>query len=346
MIGAAIIMSRESEIQEHPRISRLEVMRIIGTILKGILGGRWKTAIFSITSACNCRCPTCNIPNLPDHFISLGAAFEVLHQCLRNKVILLSITGGEPLMHPHLPSLAKRAKEMGFIVHIATNGTLPDRIRDLRGFVDLIGFGIDSPIASEHDSNKDHRNALKKCRESVEGCKRLGINAFANTLPNKYIIDEVEEYVSVMNYEWGIPVGFCYPEVDNGGYFSIDENPVSTLSAEQIADFFRTALRLKRMGYEILNTDVFLREAVEYAKGNYDKVSRCRSGEVVYWVDWFGNVYPCFSKRDVLNKGADWERYNPDACNDCFTQCFREPSSAASNFLSLLKELRTFKSFI
>ena len=49
---------------------------MLGSILKCLLGGRWKTAIFSVTSACNCRCSMCNVPNLPPQHILPNTAFE------------------------------------------------------------------------------------------------------------------------------------------------------------------------------------------------------------------------------------------------------------------------------
>ncbi len=318
---------------------------MIGSILKCTLGGKWKTAIFSVTSACNCRCSMCNIPNLPTHHILPSAAFEILRQCARNKVALLSITGGEPFLYPHLPILVKRAKEMGIIVHIATNGTLPNKIHEVKGSADAIGFSIDSHVASEHDSNRKHEGAFEKCMKSVENCKKMGIRSFVNTPPNEYIINETEDYVRFVNDDVGIPVGFCYPETQKGDYFSKSKSIVSNLKAEQIVDFFRAAIKLKRSGYNILNTDIFLREAAEYARGDYQKTSRCGGGRIVYWIDWSGKVHPCFIKNVVLNKNEIWEKHNPSNCNECFIQCFREPSSFVYNLPTSLKELRTLGYF-
>jgi len=318
---------------------------MIGSIIKCALGGRWKTAIFSVTSACNCGCSMCNIPNLPPQHLSLNAAFEILRQCAKNKVAVVSITGGEPFLYPALPVLVREAKEMGIIVHIATNGTLPEKIREVAGYVDAIGFSIDSHVAPEHDGNRRHEGAFEKCLKGVRVCKKMGIRFFANAPPNEYIIGKIEEYVSFINQGLGIPVGFCYPEMHGGNYFSRDKSIISDLSPEQLADFFRAALRLKRSGYGILNTDIFLNEAAEYARGNFQKVCRCGSGRVVYWIDWSGDVRPCFVKKEVLNRKEGWEKFNPNNCNECFTQCFREPSSFLYSLPFSLRGLGTLGSF-
>jgi len=318
-------------------------METIWRIVKGVASRKWKTAIFSITSACNCRCSMCNIPNLPQISIAPEKGGKILRQCSKNGVLFLSFTGGEPLLHPSFPSLARAAKGMGFVIHVASNGTLPNGVRILKGSVDVMGFSVDSMDPQEHDLNRKHKGAFEKVRRSIQNCRKLGIKAYANTPPNVYIADKIEEYVEFMNGEWGIPVGFCYPETGNRGYFSTDENIVSVLSHEKIAEFFRSALKLKKGGYEILNTDVYLREAVEYAKGNFSRVSRCWAGEGVYWIDWHGDVHPCFSKEETLNTCEKWEKYSAEKCNDCFTQCFREPSSVISNIPSLINELKILR---
>jgi hypothetical protein len=51
--------------------------------------------------------------------------------------------------------------------------------------------------------------------------------------------------------------GFCCPETHGGDYFSTCEGVISDLKVEQIADFFSTALRLKKSGYRIASTDIF-----------------------------------------------------------------------------------------
>ncbi|MBC7219855.1 MAG: radical SAM protein, partial [Hadesarchaea archaeon] len=197
----------------------------------------------------------------------------------------------------------------------------------MREYVDAIGFSIDSHVGPEHDAHRGCPGIFEKCLASVKNCQKLGISSFANTPPNRYIIEKIEDYVDFVNNELGAPVGFCFPETNGGDYFSKGESIISGLSREQIADFFSAALRLKRSGYGIINTDIFLKEAIAYARGNFRSLSRCGGGRVVYWVDWSGNVHPCFNKGAILSGGRRWEKYNSAGCNDCFTQCFREPSS-------------------
>ncbi|MBO3803899.1 MAG: hypothetical protein JTT11_08560, partial [Candidatus Brockarchaeota archaeon] len=81
----------------------------------------------------------------------------------------------------------------------------------------------------------------------------------------------------------------------------------------------------------------------EYALGR--KVSPCRAGDAVVWVDWSGSVHPCFNKNGVaLNSGSrdKWEAHDSSACNECFNQCFREPS-LTSNLRNAAADWRLYK---
>ena len=43
----------------------------------------------------------------------------------------LVISGGEPLLNPYTPVIIRKAKELGYKVKIDTNGTLPEKLREL-----------------------------------------------------------------------------------------------------------------------------------------------------------------------------------------------------------------------
>jgi MoaA/NifB/PqqE/SkfB family radical SAM enzyme len=154
----------------------------------------------------------------------------------------------------------------------------------------------------------------------------------------------VEEYVNYVNNELGCPVGFCYPMVDNGGYYDKGSNVVSDLTSNEIVRFYHEAMRLKKNGFQIANTDIFLREAIEYTLGN--KVSSCHAGENVVWVDWFGSIHPCFNKKHITlnsNDGGSWKIHDSSMCNECFNQCFREPSIVSNSLRNILANWKLYK---
>jgi MoaA/NifB/PqqE/SkfB family radical SAM enzyme len=315
-------------------------------LLRQALLGKRRTAIFSITTRCNCNCAMCGIPRMEKATISVQRAMEVVDDCRSNGVLFISFTGGEPLMHPDLREILAYAKAKGLFVHVASNGTMPERIRPLRGLVDLIGFSLDSHIPEEHDRNRGRGNCSEEVVRSIRLSRALGLKAFVNTPPNQMIKDRIDDYVSFVNGEMGCPVGFCYPMVDNGGYYDKGSNAVSSLKPSEIVRFYSRAIELKRNHSRITNTDSFLRESIAYTLGR--QVSPCRAGGCVVWVDWEGNVHPCFNMGTIRlnNGGRRWGEFDARDCNACFNQCFREPSIVNGNIANAVRDWRLYRNLV
>lgn len=81
-------------------------------------------------TGCNLRCPYCYNKALVTNQLSSEEGVtleEVINHLEKRKNVLkgLVISGGEALLSPHLESLIKEAKNLGYKIKIDTNGTLP-----------------------------------------------------------------------------------------------------------------------------------------------------------------------------------------------------------------------------
>lgn len=58
------------------------------------------------------------------------------------------ITGGEPTLHPDLPSFIKQIKDIGYLVKLDTNGTNPEMVADLikEKLIDYIAMDLKAPL--------------------------------------------------------------------------------------------------------------------------------------------------------------------------------------------------------
>ena len=101
------------------------------------------------TVGCNLRCPFChnfslvvgNLNKLED--ISQSDALAFLRK--RSKVLEgVCITGGEPLLQAGLVEFVQQVKDMGYKVKLDTNGTYPDKLRQLveAKLVDYVAMDI------------------------------------------------------------------------------------------------------------------------------------------------------------------------------------------------------------
>ncbi len=94
----------------------------------GILAGSF------FLKGCNLRCPYCYNTGLvlgkDDGTQPLNTVQELFDHLEKRQGILkgLTISGGEPLLNPYTPLIIRKAKELGYLVKLDTNGTLPDEL--------------------------------------------------------------------------------------------------------------------------------------------------------------------------------------------------------------------------
>ncbi len=107
-----------------------------------------KMACTVFTEGCNLRCPFCHNASL---VVNLGQfeetkEEEVFALLAKRKGVLdgVAITGGEPLLHRDIDVFIDRIKALGFAVKLDTNGTFPDRLKNLidTGRVDYVAVDI------------------------------------------------------------------------------------------------------------------------------------------------------------------------------------------------------------
>ena len=130
-----------------------------------------KVACTVFCSGCSFRCPFCHNPALAtgDESI-LDYSFSDIISFLesRNKKLDgICITGGEPLLYEETIELAERAKYMGFLVKIDTNGSNPERLRTVieKRIADYIAMDIkNAPVKYEMTSGS---KMLEQVKESV-----------------------------------------------------------------------------------------------------------------------------------------------------------------------------------
>lgn len=93
---------------------------------------------------CNLRCPYCynrelvigfeNISGLSKTQSDNLSTIEELFAHLEKRQGILQglvISGGEPLLNPYTPLIIKKARELGYLIKLDTNGTLPDELEAL-----------------------------------------------------------------------------------------------------------------------------------------------------------------------------------------------------------------------
>ncbi len=274
-----------------------------------------KSMIWNIDYFCNLRCKSCNAWQgkifFPEELID-----KHISEMKKNKIKIVSLTGGEPTLNKSIESIIKKLKENHFITHIASNGTNPYILKKIVPYLDGMTISLDSNIPEEHNEYRGLKifdTVVKTIKENRDKVKVLTANALVTNF-NYFKVKDMVEYA---NEELGVPLSMCFP--DQGSYYFQDFE----VSNKMIREAFSYASE-NYNNHVFGNTRSYYKEAVDYLDGK--QVSPCRAGQTSFYTDYRGKVHPCFTHMEVVqNKKPNWEYYD-NQCNDCFTQCFREPS--------------------
>jgi mycofactocin biosynthetic radical S-adenosylmethionine protein MftC len=247
-------------------------------------------ASFELTYACNLSCAFCYnpvarkeqvretpppAPHSPP--LSFDEILALLDQLKDMGVLYLTLTGGEPMVHPRFWDVAYAAKERNFALRIFTNGTLideavADRLADLRPFC----LEVSVHGAREETALALHRTpgAFEALLKALDFLQERNLRVYLKCIVTKLVEDELEE-IKALGARFGFPAYF---------------DPVLTLSDDGLTYPLELAASdegLYRM-YKSKSLDIgnspFQREPGQY---------NCNVGTGTLHVDPYGSVQPC-----------------------------------------------------
>lgn len=122
-------------------------MKIAGMQKLSLVDYPEKMCCTVFTSGCNFRCPFCHNASLVVHTDDGELGQEEVFDFLSKRQGLLqaiTVSGGEPLLQRGVDDFAKRAKDLGYLVKLDTNGSFPDKLQKLcaDGVVDFVAMDI------------------------------------------------------------------------------------------------------------------------------------------------------------------------------------------------------------
>lgn len=311
------------------------------------LRGHWNTAVFAITTQCNCRCVMCGMYENPPEYLPLEGVRKVLSFLARNRFLIVYFTGGEPTLHPHILEAVKLTDKLGMAATLTTNGNLgKERIRELKeAGLRVLSVSLDHWKPEVCEKIRGVKGIMRRQVEAITYARNLKLKVYALVYLNPYLVEDgVEKIVEYVNYGLGVPVGFCYPAEANINTFKL-HGRLGGEFEEKLRESVKTLLRMKKRGYQITNTGTYLEDVLSQSeKPNF----YCKGGEATVYIDWHGDLYPCFLKPKMSSLLEGGGHLLEDVgCNDCYINCFREPSILAQAVKSprlLLKEAAYFLS--
>ncbi len=143
-----------------------------------------------ITSKCNRNCPYCyNDSNAKGIYLSKELIFNLFDLCYKKKINQVTISGGEPFLHPNIIELVNYANQKNIYCRIVTNLSVCS-YEQLLGLIkngNFIQVTLDSVVAKKHDDlrgynsfNKTISILNKLCNEGLQNKVVLRFNLSKN----------------------------------------------------------------------------------------------------------------------------------------------------------------------
>jgi len=321
-------------------------IKIGGYLMRQKLAGRDKFPLIVELEplfACNLECNGCGKIQYPTEILrkrlSVEQAVAAIEEC---RAPMVSIAGGEPLLHPEIDKMTKALLDKGRYVYLCTNALLLERKLDR--FKPHPRFSwvvhIDG-LRERHDESVSREGTFDKAVAAIQKAKEKGFKVTTNT--TFFSTDSPETVREVLDYlnddlgvdQMMISPGYAYEKAPDQVHF------LSPRSSQQLfAEAFGEG---RRKRWRFNHSPLFL----DFLEGKVD--FQCTPwGIPSYSV--FGWQRPCYLMADgyaatyqELIETTDWDRYGKGRdprCANCMAHCGYEPSAVMATTRSLKESLR------
>jgi pyruvate formate lyase activating enzyme len=193
-------------------------MKVAGIQKMTLVDFPGQVAATIFTQGCSFRCAFCHNPELvlPDKFEALLDEQQIFNflETRCGKLGGICITGGEPLMQKDIGQFIAHLKAMGFLVKLDTNGSYPERLKEMIEFGDLDYIAMDIKNSLPKYAETANLKSSKSNNDSVFSTSRGTSRDEKSHDSNDKLISNIQSSVSlIMNsgidYEFRTTV--CHP---------------------------------------------------------------------------------------------------------------------------------------
>jgi len=293
--------------------------------------------------ACNLKCAGCGKIQQPHTVLKqrmpVERAVAAVEEC---GAPIVSIAGGEPLMHPQIDEIVQQLLARKRIVLLCTNAILMPkhlhRFRPHRNFAWMVH--IDG-LQERHDESVCKDGVFDEAVDAIMQAKAAGFRVMTNT--TFFTTDSADDVIGVLDYlndELGvdnmqISPGYAYEKAPDQEHF---------LGVEQTRELFRKAFADgRRKKWRLNHSPVFL----DFLEGKRDLA--CTPWGIPSY-SLLGWQKPCYLLADgyaqtwqELLETTEWEKFGrgkDPRCANCMAHCGYEPSAVLATMGSLRESLR------
>jgi radical SAM protein with 4Fe4S-binding SPASM domain len=145
--------------------------------------------VLELTDACNLNCKWCYASSNSDgQHMPLENAKKILADLKASGVRQVTLSGGEPLIYPHIKEVTKAAADHGFVVHMNTNGWLltEELAQELRQLgLSQVQINIDSIDPKKHDEIRGREGSFERAILALKNARNAGLVCTVQTVLTK-----------------------------------------------------------------------------------------------------------------------------------------------------------------
>ncbi|ATL68782.1 adenosyl-hopene transferase HpnH [Nocardia terpenica] len=293
--------------------------------------------------ACNLKCAGCGKIQHPHTVLRqrmpVAQAVGAIEEC---GAPMVSIAGGEPLMHPQIDEIVRQLLRRNKIVFLCTNAVLlPKHMHKFaphRNFAWMVH--IDG-LRERHDASVCKDGVFDTAVAAIREAKAAGFRVMTNT--TFFDVDSPQDVIGVLDFlndelevdHMQISPGYAYEKAPDQDHW---------LGVEQTRELFAKAFADgRRKRWRLNHSPLYL----DFLEGKVD--FRCTAWAIPSY-SLKGWQRPCYLLADgyaatyrELIEDTDWDAFgrgNDPRCANCMAHCGYEPTAVVATMSSLRETIR------
>jgi len=291
---------------------------------------------------CNLTCAGCGKIDYPDEILnkrmSLKECLEAVDEC---GAPIVSIPGGEPLVHKEIGEIVQGIIDKGKFVYLCTNAILLEKKLDLFKPSQYLTFSIHlDGLKKEHDHSVCREGVYDQVIQAIKVAKQKGFRVNVNcTLFHQMTPDRTAKF-----FDFVTEPGIDGITVSPGYAYERAPDQTNFLKRKKTKKLFRDIFKLgKGKKWVFSQSSLFL----DFLAGNQNY--KCTP-----WGNPTRNIFgwqkPCYllgegyaKTFDELINDTEWDKYgtgNYEKCANCMVHCGYEPTAAEDSIKNPIKTLK------